>query len=129
MGNNPVRWFEIYVNDMERARHFYESVFNVKLERLQSPIALQTPSMELWSFPSNMEQPGCSGALVIMEGASAGAVGTIVYFASEDCSVEEKRVLKSGGKIQRSKTDIGEYGFITLAVDTEGNIFGIHSLK
>jgi predicted enzyme related to lactoylglutathione lyase len=129
MSANPVGWFEIYVQDMNRAKRFYESVFEVKLEKLNTPPTLNSPSMELWSFPSSMDQPGCSGALVKMEGARSGAVGTIVYFASEDCAVQEKRVLDSGGAIQRSKTAIGEYGFITVAVDTEGNVFGIHSLK
>ena len=28
---NPVGWFEIYVNDMPRAKAFYESVFEQKL--------------------------------------------------------------------------------------------------
>jgi len=76
-----------------------------------------------------MGAAGCSGALVKMQGARPSGPGTIVYFASDDCAVEEKRVLKFGGKIQRSKTDIGAYGFIVLAVDTEGNVFGIHSMK
>jgi len=37
MQNNPVIWFEIYEQDMERAKRFYESVFQVKLERLNAP--------------------------------------------------------------------------------------------
>ncbi len=45
MAQNPVRWFEIYVQDVNRAKRFYETVFNVKLERLNSPGA------EMWSFP------------------------------------------------------------------------------
>jgi predicted enzyme related to lactoylglutathione lyase len=34
-----------------------------------------------------------------------------------------------GGRIHRPKLSIGPYGFITLAVDTEGNMFGLHSMK
>ena len=37
MALNPVRWFEIYVQDMKRAKRFYQSVFHAKLERLNSP--------------------------------------------------------------------------------------------
>ena len=129
MVKNPIRWFEIYVQDMERAKHFYESVLGVKLNQITNPVTLSTPSLELWGFPASMEEYGASGALVKMEGASSGAVGTIVYFASDDCAIEEARVRRFGGKIQRSKTSIGEYGFISLAADTEGNIFGIHSMK
>jgi len=53
----------------------------------------------------------------------------LVYFTSEDCAVEEGKVANFGGRVQRGKISIGEYGFITLAFDTEGNMFGIHSLK
>jgi len=128
MARNPFRWVEIYVQDMKRAKNFYESVFQVKLERLGNPATIED-SIEMWSFPSNAEEWGCSGALVKMEGAPSGGLGTIAYFASDDCAVEEKRVREFGGKVERGKTGIGEYGFITLAVDTEGNVFGIHSMK
>lgn len=33
MQNNPVGWFEIYVNDMERAKKFYETVLKVSPRR------------------------------------------------------------------------------------------------
>ena len=34
---NPVVWFEIYVDDMPRAKAFYESVLNQELTRLDKP--------------------------------------------------------------------------------------------
>jgi uncharacterized protein len=123
MAQNPVRWFEIYVQDMKRARTFYEGVFNVKLERLNAP------GIEMWSFPWEMEQTGTSGALVKMDGFPSGGNSTIVYFASEDCAVEEGRAEKLGGSIEKRKTDIGEYGYISLVYDTEGNLIGIHSME
>jgi predicted enzyme related to lactoylglutathione lyase len=122
MAQNPVRWFEIYVQDMNRARKFYENVFDVKLERLN------TPDVEIWSFPMQMDQMGISGALVRMEGYPSGGNSTIVYFASEDCAVEEGRAEKLGARIQKRKTSIGEYGFISLVYDTEGNMIGLHSM-
>jgi predicted enzyme related to lactoylglutathione lyase len=39
MNHNPVRWFEIHVQDMTRAKKFYESVFKVELERF-APVNL-----------------------------------------------------------------------------------------
>ena len=36
---NPVGWFEIYVQDLGRAKAFYEKMFQVTLERLNSPAA------------------------------------------------------------------------------------------
>lgn len=125
IGKNPVGWFEVYVQDMARARKFYESVFQVKLERLGSP------DIEMWAFPMEQDVWGAAGALVKMEGFPAGGTsnGVLVYFSCEDCAVEESRVPGAGGRIQRLKMSIGEYGFISLVFDTEGNMVGLHSMK
>ena len=123
MQGNPVGWFEIYVQDMGRARAFYEAVLQLKLEKLPSP------EIEMWSFPMETNGRGASGALVRMEGFPSGGNSTLVYFTCEDCAVEEGRVEGNGGRIQRSKMSIGQYGFISLAFDTEGNMFGLHSMR
>jgi predicted enzyme related to lactoylglutathione lyase len=121
---NRFRWVEIYVQDMARARKFYESVCNVRLERLQSP-----DDSELWAFPMAMNAPGAAGALVRMEGVPSGGNSTIAYFACEDCAVEASRVAAAGGRVHKDKFPIGQYGFIALGFDTEGNLFGLHSAK
>jgi predicted enzyme related to lactoylglutathione lyase len=123
MNSNPVGWFEIYVDDMERAKKFYEAVLGGQLANLESP------DIEMWAFPMEDNKPGAAGSLVKMEGCEAGGNSTIVYFSSEDCSIEESRVAVAGGEVFKPKFSIGEYGFITLAFDTERNMFGIHSMK
>ncbi|HUL00939.1 MAG TPA: VOC family protein [Nitrospirota bacterium] len=123
MKTNPVGWFEIYVQNVERAKKFYESVFQLNLERLSSP------GMEMWSFPMDLNLWGAGGALVKMDGVPSGGNSTLVYFSCEDCSIEESRVEKSGGRIQQKKMSIGQYGFISLVFDTEDNMFGLHSLR
>ncbi len=72
---------------------------------------------------------GASGSLVKMEGFPSGGNSTLVYFSCVDCAIEEGRVAASGGRIQREKMSIGPYGFISLAIDTEGNMFGLHSTQ
>ncbi len=62
-----------------------------------------------------------------MEGFASGGNSTLVYFGCADCAIEEARVVEFGGSIQRAKTSIGEYGYISLVLDTEGNMFGLHS--
>lgn len=123
---NPVAWFEIYVNDLSRAQKFYEEVFQMQMFPLPSPTE---DKIEMIAFPYEMESEATSGALVKMEGFEAGSSATIIYFASEDCITEESRVEAAGGKIFKPKMSIGEYGFISLLVDTEGNMIGLHSLK
>jgi hypothetical protein len=118
---NPVGWFEIHVRDMERARGFYQAVFQVTLERIEFP------GSEMWSFPMVEDRPGCAGALVQAEGAPVGSGGTRIYFSSPDCALEAGRVSGAGGRVLLGKTSIGPYGFVALAEDTEGNVIGIHS--
>lgn len=123
--DNPVRWFEIYVQDMARAKAFYESVFQVKLERLNSP---DSPDLEMWAFPSVLGGSGSSGALVRMEGGPSGGNTVLIYFACEDCAIEAERVATFGGRVERPKFAIGEYGYIALVRDPEGNMIGLHSM-
>ena len=123
MASNPVGWFEIYVQDMNRAKAFYESVFKTQLQKLENP------GIDMWAFPMQPEANGASGALIRMEGFPSGGNSTIVYFICADCSVEAKRASTQGGKIFKDKFSIGEYGFIALVTDTEGNMIGLHSMK
>ena len=123
MKPNPIAWFEIYVQDMARARAFYDKVFATKLDKLPSG------DVEMWSFPMQPEAPGSGGALVYMKGFPQGSGNTIVYFACDDCAVEEARVVPAGGKIHKGKFSIGQYGFISLVSDTEGPMIGLYSRK
>ena len=120
---NPVGWFEIYVDHMARARAFYEEVLQVKLERL--PV----DDIEMWNFPMEMSGEGAAGSLVHMPGFPVGQNSVLVYFNCEDCAVETARVAQAGGKIEKEKFSIGQFGFVSLVYDTEGNMFGLHSMK
>lgn len=125
---NPVVWFEIYVDELSRAQKFYETVFQFKMNEMPMPDTGE--DLKMLFFPADMESKNrASGALVKAKGFEAGNNSTIVYFISEDCSIEESRIQDAGGKVMRSKMSIGDYGFIVLATDTEGNIIGIHSMK
>jgi len=123
---NPVGWFEIYVNDLARAKAFYEAVFEVTFEALDAP---SDDNLQMLAFPSDMQQYGATGALVKMDHFQAGIGGTLVYFACDDCANEEARVVTAGGTIQKPKTSIGEYGFMSLVSDSEGNMIGLHSMQ
>lgn len=124
---NPVVWFEIYTNDLQRAQKFYETVLHVQLTELPNPTA---DELQMLAFPSTMEaKNGAAGALVHMKGMEAGNNSTLVYFRSEDCSMEAARIESAGGTVVKPKMAIGEHGFIVLATDTEGNMFGLHSTK
>ncbi|SEW54764.1 VOC family protein [Chitinophaga arvensicola] len=120
---NPVCWFDIHVSNLARAKKFYETVFNIQLVDLPEKWGKQS------AFPSDYEGLNISGALVEQENRAAQGNNTIIYFASADCVTEESRVEKANGKVIQPKTSIGEFGFISILTDTEGNTIGIHSRK
>ena len=120
--NNPVGWFEIYVQDMDRARAFYETVFLAPLERVDAP------DFDMWTFPMS-EGDGATGALVRMPGFESGANSVVVYFSCTDCAVEAGRTVQAGGTVVKPKFSIGKYGHIALVEDAEGNLIGLHSMQ
>lgn len=130
MQSNPVVWFEIYVQDMQRAKNFYEAVLDITLEEMPAPTPEMT--MEMWAFPSDKATAqtsyGACGMLVKMEGFAPAGGGTLIYFGCKDCAVEISRVAAHGGAVLKEKMSIGEHGFIALAHDTEGNMIGFHSM-
>ena len=124
---NPFTWVEIYVADMKRAQQFYETILDIQLAELPMPEGMG--EMQMLSFPWAEGERNISGALVKMENMIPGTGGTLVYFACENCATEESRVEKAGGKVLQPKMPIGEYGFCSLVMDTEGNTIGLHSMN
>lgn len=124
--HNPVVWFEIYVDDMQRAKKFYEAMLGIQLTELTNPT---DDGAQMLAFPMEMESKNmASGALVKMEGMKPGGSGTVVYFYSDDCAKEQAKIADAGGKVVNEKMSLGEFGFALMAKDTEGNMFGVHSM-
>ncbi len=121
---NPIGWIEIPVLDLTRAARFYETVFQIEIQKVQFGTLLMG-----W-LPSHEEAAGASGALVQFEAAykPSNEYGPLVYFSSEDVNDELSRVEESGGTILQNKTQISaEVGYMALVSDTEGNRIAIHS--
>jgi uncharacterized protein len=123
---NPVNWFEIYTSDYQRAKKFYSTVFKIELTDLPS---LDSKPATYCTFPGGMTGSGSSGALAKMDMMKPGPGGTMIYFHTEEILTEQGRVEAAGGKVMKPKMAIGEYGFIAIIEDTEGNFIGLHSMK
>lgn len=122
---NAIGWFDLYVDDMKRAAIFYETVFQLELEPMGDP----TGETLMLGFPGNMSAYGAAGALVKSPNGRPGPGGTMIYFSVDDCAAEQARVVAAGGKVARPKFSIGQFGWVTLCIDTEGNMFGLNSMQ
>jgi len=120
-----ITWFQIPANDMARAKTFYETICDIKLESMDAG-----PDMQMASFPSDWRSGEISGALVCGEGAVPSATGTAVFLnANPDLQVVLGRVEAAGGKVLMPKTKIEMEGagHFAMISDTEGNTIGLHS--
>lgn len=120
-----IGFFDIYVEDMDRAQAFYETVLDTKLTPMGDP---NDSSVLMRAFGDDFTSHGAGGALVKLEFATPGPGGSMVYFSCGDCAVEESRAASAGGSVVKSKYPIGDHGFVSIISDTEGNMVGLHSM-
>ncbi len=125
MEYNMVGWFEIPVTNMDRAKAFYEKVFNIKIS------VHDLGGLQMGWFPNRPGKKGATGSLVQHEMYTPSATdGPLLYFTCPDLAIELGRVNAAEGEILRPKTEIGGgHGFMALVKDTEGNRIALHSLK
>ena len=117
-----VGWFEIPVNDMNRAKTFYEKVFDIEINNVDLGGLLMG-----W-FPNNDGAYGATGTLIFQESYVPSQEGTLVYFMSDNVQNELDRVEAAGGKIYQEKTKISdEHGYMGVFIDSEGNRVALHS--
>lgn len=121
---NIAGWFEIYVDNMDRAIDFYRYVFEIS-----EFINLSKQNYRMYAFEWDDQAEGAGGALVKMDFNKPSTSGTIVYLNCEDCEVIGKRTQEKGGEIVVAKTRLKHFGFSAIIRDSEGNLIGLYSLK
>ena len=120
---NPVCWFEIPVNDPERAKKFYEELLGISMTRQNMP------GYEMVWFPADGKLPNVGGALLKGMGYTPAAGGTVVYFSTPDIDAALGRAESLGARVILPKKDIGEHGCIAWVEDSEGNPIGLHMAR
>ncbi|KAA1243425.1 VOC family protein [Aquimarina sp. RZ0] len=118
-----ITWFEIPVTDMERAKTFYEKVFDIE-------ISLQKmDDVQMGWFPNKNQSGLATGSLVDAEEYYApGSNGVLIYFSCDDLANEISRVETAGGKVLSDKKQISDtHGYMGYFLDTEGNRIALHS--
>ncbi|WP_246043145.1 VOC family protein [Fodinibius saliphilus] len=122
---NAVAWFEIPVNNLDRAKRFYEGILDIELIDMDLG-----DEFKMSMFP--VVPGGVSGAICKhKEYYKPSKEGTLVYLNAEpNLQSVLDRVINFGGKVLQEKTPISdEYGFMAILQDTEGNRIALHSSK
>lgn len=122
MKSNPVIYFEIPVNDIERAIKFYKAVFNFDFEK----DIIDNNEMALFPFADG--NSGISGALAKGEIYKPTRDGVVLYFTTANIDEALESVVTNGGQILYPKTDNG-IGFVAEFEDTEGNRIALFQSK
>ncbi len=122
---NSLNWFEISVSDITRAKHFYESIFDMKME------SQNMMGMEMAFFPAEPGSGKANGGLVQSPNHKPSTDGVKVYLnANPNMDTVMARVEAAGGKVVMPKMKISdEVGYMAFILDTEGNSIGIHSMN
>ena len=113
-------WFEIYVEDMKRARKFYEGLLGVELNLEDMPGG----EMEMYLFPGEMSLPRAAGALIKHPMRKPNEQGHLLYFSMPDCATTAEWAAEAGVPVFVEKQSIGEHGFIAIIGASEGNAVG-----
>lgn len=120
---NAINWFEIPVDDLDRAKRFYETIFDIEMMGFDP-----AENVRMALFP--MDESSVGGALVQnKEFYHTGTSGPVIYLnANPDLTEVEGRVEKAGGSVVISKRIISpEHGYMAIIKDTEGNRIALHS--
>ncbi|MBD1209685.1 MAG: VOC family protein [Ignavibacteria bacterium] len=120
--SNPVVYFEIPVNDIDRAIKFYKAVFNFDFDKES------IDNNEMALFPFAEENSGISGALAKGEIYKPTKEGVVIYFKTENIDETLKLATSNGGQILYPKTDNG-IGLVAEFQDTEGNRIALFQTK
>lgn len=121
---NALNWFEIPVEDFDRARKFYGTIFDTELQ------TFEIGGASLASLPCG-PGTGVGGALAKVDTAKPSMNGTLVYLnANPDLIPVLERIEPAGGKIILPRTQVTEeIGYVAVFQDTEGNRVALHSSK
>jgi uncharacterized protein len=118
---NQVVWFDMPVQNLDRAMRFYSAVLKTPCEKQEMP----GMSFAVISHPDKDDVSGC---LTPVGEPAAPQQGVLLYFNCQGRLDEAIAAVETnGGKILQPRNQIGPYGFRAVVLDSEGNRIALHS--
>lgn len=126
--SNVINWFEIPVLDTERAKKFYETIFDIKMTTRHFPESNE--ELIFFPFDPNIKQAlsgRVTGVLSKSPDRKPSKKGVFIYLnASPKIQNVIDKVEMAGGQIIIPKTE-APFGLFSIILDSEGNRIGLHS--
>jgi predicted enzyme related to lactoylglutathione lyase len=117
VANHKIVHMEIPVNNIKKAKEFYEKMFNWQV----------TITGDNYAFFKDAED-GIGGGFEVSDKKMRGEF--ILYISTESIEDSLEKILEIGGKLVKEKTKISdEHGFYATFEDIFGNIMGLWSRK
>ena len=120
---NAINWFEIPANDINRAKKFYETIFDVSMDEQEMM------GMKMAFFPYEPGSGKAAGAIVQGPMHKPSMEGAVLYLnANPNMDNVLSKIEAAGGQVAMPKTQISEeIGYMAFFVDPEGNKMALHS--
>lgn len=112
---NVGTYFEIPVEDLDRAMKFYSKVFACDF------VTDSIHGNQMAFFPFDEQGQGISGALAKGETYKPSISGSLIYFSTRDLEKTMQKVTEAGGEFLFPKTEVPGYGWVAEFKDSEGN--------
>ena len=121
---NALSWFEIPAVEIERAKTFYEGIFDMKMAPMEGMMG-----MKMVYFLLNQDSGKVGGALVESDHHNPSDEGLVIYLkANPDIQSVIGRIDAFGGEVLVPRTQISaEIGYLAFFKDTEGNRVALHA--
>lgn len=120
---SSISMIEIPANDISRAIQFYQSILDIKIEKMDAD------GMQMGIFP--YEDQMVTSVIVKADGYKPSSDGVTVYLnAGENLQLSLNKVEENGGKILIPKTaHLDRSGYFAIFLDSEGNKMALNSKK
>jgi predicted enzyme related to lactoylglutathione lyase len=121
---NTAVWFDLPVENLDRAVRFYSAVLAGKCEKQEFP------GMTFALFPHYDEEGSVSGCLVPgKKNTDPDPEGRLLLYFNCEGRLDDaiSKVEANGGKVAQPKHQIGPHGFRAIVLDSEGNRVALHS--
>jgi hypothetical protein len=122
---DKVIFFEIPADNLARARKFYGTVFDWKMNEIPSMHYTQVGTVEAdrLGVRGTPKEPGAINGGMVERSDSVKS--PVIYISVENIDEAAATIEKNGGKVIQPKSPVGNFGFAAYFKDTEGNVVGL----